>query len=169
MSIVRGPLQNSPMSFRYWIPMDSSQKRYIKKYMFGAPSSRGIRRPNENLGTYWHLRNRSSYSDVICSRCSTVNFEKESKVQTRRWTRAADRFGTKPIELWVYNAKCIVGVYCDRVCNMRIALWVYIAIGCVIRKAMWDGTHVGVSGNDDNSDTRVGERKIGALFQQCNV
>jgi len=39
-----------------------------------------------------------------------------------------------------------------------------------------NGTHVedkaecivGVSGNHDNSDTRVGERKIGALFLQCS-
>jgi len=90
--------------------MYSSQKRYIRKYLFGAPSSRSIRRPNGNLGTYWHLRNCFSYSDVMCSRSSII-FEKEWTPQTRRWIRAAHRFRTKPIELWVL-----------------------VAIGCVMRK-----------------------------------
>jgi len=67
---------------------------------------------------------------------------------------------------WVYTAKCIVGVYSD---------WVYNA-KCIVGTAhmlktkpvvLWVNNWsyiVGVSGNHDNSDTRVGLRKIGASF-----
>jgi len=46
-----------------------------RKNLFGAPSSLSIRRPNDNLGTYCHLRNCSSYSDVMCITFSTIIFE----------------------------------------------------------------------------------------------
>ena len=68
----------SPMSFRYWRAIDSLQKRYIRKNLFGAPSSLSIQRPNDNLGTYWHLRNRSSYSDVMCMTISTIIFYEQN-------------------------------------------------------------------------------------------
>jgi len=46
-----------------------------RKNLFGAPSSLSIQRPNDNVGTYWHLRNCSSYSDVLCINFSTIIFE----------------------------------------------------------------------------------------------
>ena len=95
--ITRILLRSSSMSFRYWITMDSSQKN-----LFGPPSSLSIRRPNENLGTYWHLRNRSLYSDVMCSSCSTIIFEKEAN--TRNST--LDTNGTQVQD----KAGCSVGV-----------------------------------------------------------
>jgi len=57
-----------------------------------------------------------------------------------------------PLALWVYNANCIVGT-AHMLMTKPIALWLCI---------------VAVSGNHDYSDSRVGERKIAALFLQCN-
>ena len=67
--------------------------------------SRGARRPHENLGTYSHLRNLSSYSDVTCMMCSTIIFAKEATLITRRWKR------TEHVE---EEARCIVGVFCEK-------------------------------------------------------
>ena len=90
--------------------------------------------------------------------------------------------------LWVYTAKCIVGVYCDWVCNASCGCtgivgiysdWVYNA-KCIVGTthmlmtkpiALWVHTAsyiVGVSGNHDNSDTRVGLRNIGATILHCS-
>jgi len=44
----------------------------VRENEFVAPSSLSIRRPNDNLRTYWHLRNTSSYSDVMCMTISTI-------------------------------------------------------------------------------------------------
>ena len=115
---------------------DSLQKRYIRKNLFGAPSSLSIRRPNDKLGTYWHLRNRSSYSDVMCVTFSTVIFMNKNTINTALHTRGKDVqdkadcivgvYGdwvynsneiVRVYSHWVYTAKCIVGVYCDWVCN----------------------------------------------------
>ena len=46
---------------------------------------------------------------------------------------------------WVYNAKCIVGIYSD---------WVYNA-KCIVRTA-----HIVFPGNHDNSDTRVVSERL---------
>ena len=64
-------LRIRPMSFRNWIVIYCSQIRYIKKNRFGAPSSLSTRCPKENFGTYSRLCNRSSYSEVTWSSCST--------------------------------------------------------------------------------------------------
>jgi hypothetical protein len=89
----------------------------------------------------------------------------------------------------VYTAKCIVGVYCDWVynapsgCTRIVGVysdWVYnakfiVGTAHMIKTkpvALWvhNASYiVGVSGNHDNSDTRVGLRKIGARFLQCSL
>ena len=75
---------------------------------------------------------------------------------------------------WVYNTSSgctgIVGIYSDWVCNAKcivgtthmlktkpVVLWVHNA-----------SYIVGVSGNHDNSDTRVGLRNIAAPFLHCS-
>ena len=89
---------------------------------------------------------------------------------------------------WAYTAKCIVVVYCDWACNASSGCtgivniysdWVYNS-KCIVGTeqmlktkpvALWvhNASYiVGVSGNHDNSDTRVGLRKIGARFLQCS-
>ena len=87
--------------------IDSLQKRYIRKNLFGAPSSVSIRRPNENLDTYWHLRNRSSYSDVMCMTLSTF-FVNKNTINTALHTSGKDV---------QEKVNCIVGVYWDWVYN----------------------------------------------------
>jgi len=73
---------------------DCSQKRYIRKNLFGSPSFFIIRRPNENLGTYSHLRNLSSYSAVTCMMCSTILFATEVTLFTPRGKRTAHSLKT---------------------------------------------------------------------------
>jgi hypothetical protein len=57
---------------------------------------------------------------------------------------------------WLYNAKCIVGT-AQILKTKPVVLWVNNA-----------SFIVGVSGNHDNSDTRVGSRNIGASFLHCS-
>jgi len=102
-------LRSSPVSFRNWIAMDCFQKRYMRKNLFGPPSSLSIRRPKENLGTYSHLRNRSSYSELTWRSCSTIIFVKEVTLYTPRGKWTANSWKTQRVVLWVQNAKCIVG------------------------------------------------------------
>jgi len=90
---------------------------------------------------------------------------------------------------WVYTTKCIAGVYCDWVynasseCTRIVGVysdWVYNAKRIVGTAHMlktkpvvlWVHNAsfiVGVSGNYDNSDTRVGLRNIGASFLHCST
>ena len=66
--------------------------------------------------------NRSSYSDVMCSRCSTLFSKKNQHYRHddgHEW-----HTGSGQSRL---NCGCI----------MQNALWVYIAIGRVMRKALW--------------------------------
>ena len=110
MSVARD-LTWYPMSFRNWIVIDSSQKRYMRKNRFGAPSSLSIRRPKENLGTYSHLRKRSSYSEVTLTSSSTIIFlKKKALLCTPRVKGTAHCLKTKRVALWVQNAKCIMDV-----------------------------------------------------------
>ena len=44
-------LRSSPTFLRNCIAKPSSQNRYVRKFLFGTPSSRSIRRPYEALGT----------------------------------------------------------------------------------------------------------------------
>ena len=57
---------------------------------------------------------------------------------------------------WVINAKCIVGTV-HMLKTKPVVLWVHNA-----------SFIVGVSGNHDNSDTRVGLRKIVPIFLYCS-
>jgi len=98
-------LRISPLSFRNWIAIDCSQKRRTRKNRFGAPSSLIIRRPKENLGTYWHLRNRSSYSEVTWSSCSTIIFVKDALLCTQHLKRREHSLQTKRVALWVWKRK----------------------------------------------------------------
>ena len=72
---------------------------------------------------------------------------------------------------WVYTAKCFVGVYCDWVYKLLPGAPAYSDWVCNA-KCIVGTTHVeddaccivGLSGNHDNSDTRVGLQNIAAPF-----
>jgi len=135
--------------------MVSVQKRYIRKSLFGAPSSVSIRRPYDNFGTFWHLRNRSSYWYVTLMTFCTIFCANRNRIDTALHT-SCKNLGDKADCIvgvysdWVYNSNlivrvyshwvntgiCIVGVYRDWVYNtslVALALWVYIRIGCIMR------------------------------------
>ena len=82
--------------------------------------------------------NRSSYSDVMCSRCSTLFSKKNQHYRHddgHEWHTGSGQSRLNCgciLRLGVLYVKCIVVVYCDWVCNMWNALCLYIAIGCVI-------------------------------------
>ena len=126
---------------RNWIAIDSSQKRYTRINGFRAPSSLSIRRPKGNLGTYSHLRKRSSYPEVTLTICSTIIFVKLAL----QWTPRVN----VQHSAWRQSV-----LHCG--CRMRNALW------------MWKRMHCGCGNENDNSDTRGSERKIGARILQCN-
>ena len=74
----------------------------------------------------------------------------------------------------MYNASSgctgIMGIYSDWVCNANCI----VGMGHTLRTkpaALWvrNASYIlGGSGNHDNSDTRVGSRKIGVSILQCS-
>jgi hypothetical protein len=116
---------------------------------------------------------------VMCMTFSTIIFYEKTTINTALHTSGKDVQD---------KANCIVGVYCNWVYNASSGCtgivgiysdWVYNA-KCIVgtthmlkTKPVVLRVHnasyvVGVSGNHDNSDTRVGLRNIATTFLHCS-
>jgi len=115
-------LRNKPMSFKNCNSMVWSQKMYVRKILFGAPSSCSIEHPYDDLVTSGIPCRRLSYSATTWEMCCTILFSKRGAPYLEHFHHWASS-GCKTVKGSVLHSGYYIKNAKKKANRMRVCCW----------------------------------------------